>query len=170
MTRKTVSPVDLVSTTPFFAHQPQGCQESALDLGRTSSVNLKLIFYQQNEFIQEQQRIPIWDIQLWWITCKSVSSVSVVSNSFRPHELQHTRLPCPSPTPRASSNSCPSSRWCHPTIHPSHLLSSPSLLAFSLSQHQDLFQWVSSSHQVAKVLELHLQHQSFQWIFRTDFL
>ena len=44
------------------------------------------------------------------------SSVSVVSNSLRPQGLQHTRLPCPSPTPRVYSNSCPSSRWCHPTI------------------------------------------------------
>ena len=42
--------------------------------------------------------------------------------------------------------------------------------ALNLSQHQDLFQWVSSSHQVAKVVELQLQHQSFQWIFRVDFL
>ena len=50
------------------------------------------------------------------------------------------------------------------------ILSSPSPLAFSLSQHQGLFHWISSSHQVAKVLELQLQHQSFQWIFRTDFL
>ena len=55
-------------------------------------------------------------------------------------------------------------------IQPSHPLSSPSSPAFSLSQHQSLFQWVSSSHQVAKVLELQLEHQSFQWIFRTDFL
>ena len=55
------------------------------------------------------------------------------------------------------------------TIQPSHPLSSPSP-AFNLSLHQGLFQWVSSSHQVAKVLELQLQHQSFQWIFRTDFL
>ena len=54
-------------------------------------------------------------------------------------------------------------------IHPSHPLSSPSP-AFSLSQHQGLFQWVSSSHQVAKVLEFQLQHQSFQWTFRTDLL
>ena len=53
-------------------------------------------------------------------------------------------------------------------IQPSHPLSSPSPPAFSLSQHQDLFQWVSSSHKVVKVLEL--QHQSFQWIFRVDFL
>ena len=55
-------------------------------------------------------------------------------------------------------------------IQPSHPLSSPSLFAFNLSQHQDLFQEVSSLHQVAKVLEFQPQHQSFQWIFRTDFL
>ena len=46
----------------------------------------------------------------------------------------------------------------------------PSPPASNLSQHQGLFQWVSPSHQVAKVLEFQLQHQSFQWIFRTDFL
>ena len=44
------------------------------------------------------------------------SSVALVYDSLRPHGLQHTRLPCPSPTPRTCSNSCPSSRWCHPTI------------------------------------------------------
>ena len=55
-------------------------------------------------------------------------------------------------------------------IQPSHPLSSPSLPAFSLSQHQGLFKWVSSLHQVAKVLQFQLQHQSFQRIFRTDFL
>ena len=53
--------------------------------------------------------------------------------------------------------------WLSDTIQPSHPLSSPSPLAFNLSQLQGLFQWFSSSHQVAKVLEL--QHQSFQWIF-----
>ena len=55
-------------------------------------------------------------------------------------------------------------------IQPSHPLSSPSLPAFNLSQHQGLFKWISSSHQVAKVLEFQLYHQSFQRIFRTDFL
>ena len=50
------------------------------------------------------------------------------------------------------------------------ILSSPSPPAFSLSQHQGLFQLVSSSHQVAKVLDFQLQHQSFQWMFRTNFL
>ena len=43
-------------------------------------------------------------------------SCSVMSNSLRPHETQHARPPCPSPTPRVYSNSCPSSRWCHPAI------------------------------------------------------
>ena len=43
-------------------------------------------------------------------------SHSVVSDSLRPHKLQHARPPCPSPTPRVCSNSCPSSLWCHPTI------------------------------------------------------
>ena len=55
-------------------------------------------------------------------------------------------------------------------IQPSHALSSPSPPALNLSQHQGLFKWVSSSHQVAKVLEFQLQHQSFQWTPRTDLL
>ena len=55
-------------------------------------------------------------------------------------------------------------------IQPSHPLSTPFPLAFYISQHQGLFQWVSSSQQVSKALEFQLQHQSFQWIFRTDFL
>ena len=60
--------------------------------------------------------------------------------------------------------------WISDAIQPSHPLSSPSPPVFSLSQHQGLFQWVSSSRQVSKVLEFQLQHQSFQRIFRTDFL
>ena len=92
---------------------------------------------------------------------------SVMSNSLWPHELQHTRLPCPSLSPRACSNSCPLVWWCQPTI-------SSFIAPFSSCphpfQHQGLFQWGSSSYQVAKVLEFQLQHQCFQWIFRTDFL
>ena len=60
--------------------------------------------------------------------------------------------------------------WVGDAIQPYHPLSSPPPHALNLSQHQGLFKWGSSSHQVAKVLELQLQHQSFQWIFRTDFL
>ena len=60
--------------------------------------------------------------------------------------------------------------WVSDAIQPSHLLLSPAPSTFNLSQHQGPFKWVSSSHQVARVLELQLRHQSFQWIFRTDFL
>ena len=78
-----------------------------------------------------------------------------MSDSLQPHGLQHARLPCPSPTPEVYSNSCPLS---HLTISSS---SSPSPPAFNFSQHQGLFKWVSSLHQVAKVLEFQLQHLSF---------
>ena len=60
--------------------------------------------------------------------------------------------------------------WIGDAIQPSHPLLPPSPSAFHLSHRQGLFQWASSLHQVAKVLELQLQHQSFQWIFRVDFL
>ena len=60
--------------------------------------------------------------------------------------------------------------WVSDAIQPSPPLLSPSPPALNHSQHQGLFKWVSSSHQVAKVLVFQLQHQSFQWIFRTDFL
>ena len=60
--------------------------------------------------------------------------------------------------------------WVGDAIQPSHPLSSPSLPSFNLSQHQGIFKWVSSLHQVPKVLKFQLQHQSFQWIFRIDFL
>ena len=168
-----------------------------------------------------------------------------MSNSLWFHGLQHSRLPCPLPTPGACSNLCWASLWWYPTIsssvisfssclqsfpasgsddwvifyciyvsewvrvaqscptlcdpmdcsrpgspvhhqllelaqthvhpvggtiQPSHPLSSPSSPTFNLFQNQGLFQWVSSSHKVAKVLEFQLQHQSFLWIFSTDFL
>ena len=60
--------------------------------------------------------------------------------------------------------------WVGDAIQSSHPLLSLSPSTFNFSQHQSLFQWVRSLHQVAKVLEFQLQHQSFQWIFRTDFL
>ena len=93
-------------------------------------------------------------------------SGSVMSASLRPHELQQARLPCPSPTPRA----------CSTHVHRindaiNHLiLSSPFPLTFNLSQHQGLFKRISSLHQEAKDLERQLQCQSFQWLFRNDFL
>ena len=83
-------------------------------------------------------------------------------NPLQPHGLQHAELPCPSITPRACSNSCPSSWWCHPTISSSVIPFSSCLQSFPASESFP----VSSLHQVAKVLELQLHHQSFQWIFR----
>ena len=87
-------------------------------------------------------------------------------NSLQPQGLQHARPSCVSPSPRACSNSCPFSWRCHPAISSSVPPSPHALIPF---QHQGLFQWVSSLHQVAKVLEFQLQQQSFQWIFRVDF-
>ena len=94
-------------------------------------------------------------------------SHSVMSNSLQLCGLQHARPPCPSPTPRAYSNSCPSSWWFHPAISSSVVPFSSLLQSFPASGN-DAFKGVSSSHQVAKGLEFELQHQSFQWIFRTD--
>ena len=95
------------------------------------------------------------------------NSCSVMFDSLQPHGLQHSWLSCPLPAPRAYSNSCTSSWWCHPTISSSVIPLSSCLQSFPAS---GSFQWVSSSHQVAKVLEFQLQHQFFQWMFRTDFL
>ena len=80
----------------------------------------------------------IWNLQNRQISVQL--SRSVMSNSLRPHGLQHARLPCPSPTPGAWSNSCPLSRWCHPTnsssVIPffSHLQSFPASGSFPMSQ------------------------------------
>ena len=86
-------------------------------------------------------------------------SGSAVSNSLWPHGLQHARLPCPSPTPRVHSNSCPLNWWCHPTISSSVI---PFSSCLQSSQHQGLFKWVSSSHQVAKLFEF-LLHGTMKW-------
>ena len=93
-------------------------------------------------------------------------SHSVVSSYLPSHELQHARLLCLSLSPGVCSNSCSLSQWYLPTIS----LSPLSPLALNLSQDQDLFQWVGSLHQAAEVVKLQLQHQSFHWIFRVDFL
>ena len=94
---------------------------------------------------------------LWTYTCISVYRYGCCS----------VTKSCLTLFPRVCPSSCPVNWY---TIQPSHPLLSPCPPAFNLSQHQGLFQGVSSSHQVAKVLKLQLQHQSFQWIFRTDFL
>ena len=95
-------------------------------------------------------------------------SCSVVSDSWRPHGLQHARPPCPSPTPGVYSNSCPWNRWCHPTISSFAVPFSSYVQSFPAPGF--FFPMSQFFTQVAKVLEFQLQHQSFQWTFRTDFL
>ena len=80
-------------------------------------------------------------------------SRSVMSDSLWPHGLQHTRLPCLSPTPELAQTHV---HQVSDAIQPSHPLSSSSPPAFNLSRHQGLFRWVSSTHQMAKGLELQL--------------
>ena len=96
-----------------------------------------------------------------------------MSNSLQPHGLQHTRPPCPSPTPEVYSKLM----FIESVMPSNHLILCCPLLFLpsNFSQHQGLFQWVSSSHQVAKVLEFQLQHQSFKEYsglisFRMDWL
>ena len=96
-------------------------------------------------------------------SCSVAKSCPALCN--QPHELQYTRLLCPPLSPRVTQIHV---YWVGDVIQPSHPLSSPPPSTFNLSQHQGLSQWVSSSYQVAKVLEL--QHQSFQWIYRVGFL
>ena len=103
------------------------------------------------------------------IVNSNISSVqfspTVVSDFWWPHGLQHARLPCPSPTLGAYSNSCPLSQWCDPTISSSVVLFSSHLQSFPASGSFPMSQFFTSGGQI---LEFQLQHQSFQWIFRTD--
>ena len=90
-------------------------------------------------------------------------SRSVVSDSLQPHGLQHTKLPCPSPTPGASSNSCPSSWWCHPTISSSLVPFSSCIQSFSASGSFQMSQFFTSCGQSvgasasASVLSMNIQ-------------
>ena len=84
---------------------------------------------------------------------------------LRPHGLRNARPPDYHQLPEFTQTHV---HWVGDAIQPSHPLSSPSFPAPNPSQHQGLFQWVNCLHEVAKVLEFQLQHQSFQWTPRTD--
>ena len=103
---------------------------------------------------------------MWlWVSC--CCCCLVVSSSLWAHGLQLVRLPSSSLSPGVTQT------YVHfeSVMSSKHLIiSHPLLLPSIFPSIQDLFQWVSSLHQVAKVLEFQLQHQPFQWIFRTDFL
>ena len=101
-------------------------------------------------------------------------SRSVMSNSFRPHGLQHTRLPCSSPSPRACSNSCPLSWWCHPTISSSVVpfscpQSFPPSGSFPTSQFFASGDWSIGASASASVLPMNIQDW-FPLGFRIDWL
>ena len=93
-------------------------------------------------------------------------SHSVVSDSLWPHGLQHTRLPCPSPTPGAYSNSCPLSRWCHPTLSSSVVSFSSCLQSFPASGSFPMSQFFTSGGQstgtsaLASALPMNIQDWS----------
>ena len=129
-------------------------------LSPTQGLNPGLSTLQIDSLLTEPPGTPVALYTSVQINC------SVMSDSLWPYGLQNARLPY---------HQLPELTQTHvhqvsDTIQPSHPLSSPSPPVFSLSQYQGVFQWVSSSHQVAKVLEFQLQNQYFQWIFRTDFL
>ena len=104
--------------------------------------------------------IPVFD---WY--CVPFSR-SVVSNSLRPHGLQHARSPCSSPTPGVYLNSAPLSWWCHPAISSSVVPFSSCLHSFPASGSFPMSQFFTSGGQSIGVSA----SASFQWIFRTDFL
>ena len=107
----------------------------------------------------------IYDGKHEWIG-KHTTSVAQLCLTVWPRGLQ-SGLPVHHQLPERTQTHV---HWVSNAIQPSHPLSFPSHPAFNLSQYLGLFQWVSSSHQVAKVLEFQLQHQSFQWTPSTDFI
>ena len=118
------------------------------------------------------QSIPLLGFFLKEITALLLLfSHSVGSDSLQPHGLQHARLPCPSSSPRVCSNSCLSSWWCHQTITSSVTPFSSCPQSFPASRSFQMSRLFASG---AKVLDLQLQHQSFQYSglisFRIDWL
>ena len=117
-----------------------------------------------------------WVCATWFLLRKWSKSILIVSYCSFPMWCLTLWNPMDSSTPGFSVLHYLSEfyqthiHWIGDTIQPSHPLSSLSSPVLSLSQHLGLFQWVGSLHQVAKALQLQLQHESFQWIFRVDFL
>ena len=125
-------------------------------------IYIYIIYY--NLLAQAQKRMTV-SVQF---------SSSVMSDSLRLHGLQHARHPCPSPAPEACSNSYPSNWWYHPTVSSSVWPFSSCLQSFPVRRSFPMSQFFASCSQSigvwASASEFQLQHQSFQWIFRTDFL
>ena len=147
-----------------------GRQESGGSEGRELRQRASPLQYLQHRWWAwgERQSHPLQPTLAQHLAEYSVQfSCSVVSDSLRPHDCSTSGFLVLHHLPEfTQTHVC----WVSHAIQPFHPLLSPSPPTFNLSQHQGLSQWVSSSNQVAKVLEFQLQHQSFQWIFRTDIL
>ena len=103
----------------------------------------------------------------------NAEDMGLIHSLGRPHiwsNQAHTARQASLSITNSQSPPKPIVHWVSDAIQPSHPLSSPFPPAPDASQYQSLFKWISSSHHLAKVLEFQLQHQSSQWIFRTDFL
>ena len=129
---------------------------------RADRQGLGVVFHHQQQqsfvYFWGRPRDQRWEVQF---------SRSVMTDSLWPHESQHTSLSVHHQLPEFTQTHV---HRVSDAVQPSHPLSSPSPVAPNPSQHQSLFWWVNSSHEVAKVLEFQLQHQSIQRTPRTDLL
>ena len=126
-----------------------------------------MIIFKLHIIVGSLMKVSVQDVNHLLVQSQSVSSVAQLCPTLcDPMDCSMLGLPVHQQPPEFTQTHA---YWIGDAIHPSHHLSSPSPPTFNLSQNQGLFKWVSSSHQVAKVLEFQLQHQPFQWIFRTDF-
>ena len=139
----------------FFPH----CSQSLLLHWKTEATKQeeKFLFFNSDKltFILVLNLLCFYLRRKYVSTCVNIgfcSSDAKLWLTLQPRGLQHTRLPCPPLSPRICPSSCPWNQRCHPTISSS----AAPFFVFNLTQHQGLFQWASSSHQVAKVLELRL--------------
>ena len=125
----------------------------------------RIIYHEQMGFIPGHKDFLVSTSQPVWFCCCSVPQSCLTL--CHPIDYSTPGFPVLHHLPEFVQTHV---HWGHDPIQPSQPLSSPSSPALNLSQHQGLFHWVSFLHQVAKILEFQLQHQSFQWIFRVDFL
>ena len=141
---------------------PLGSSEHGDSPGKITGVGCHALFQ-----VQLHMNLQLSQSKMWFKVCYWISSLTQSCPTLcDPMDCTTPGFPVHHQLPELTQTHV---RWVGDAIQPSHLLSTPSPLASNHSQHQSLFKWVSSSHQVTKVLEFQLQHQSFQW-FRTDFL
>ena len=142
---------------PLWLSMYQPCSEDPVSCPGCLTVDKRLNLLSKSgyQFVAFScRKYELFVQKLLWISKWLLSSVqfshSVMSNSLQPHESQHARPPCPSLSPGVHVH------WVGDAIQPSYPLSSPFPPASNPSQHQGLFQWVNSLHEVAKVLEFQL--------------